>query len=78
MKARPVGDMRCPACSAALQPLESTSGYVRNARAYAAYHQAPIPTHGPEALRWLAVVAHAQVVHPELELRQYLEDYLSM
>lgn len=77
MSRRPlVSPMACPACPVLLQPLNSTSTWVDDAVEYARVNKAPIPAHGPVALRWLALIAHAKVVHPELELRQYLEDYL--
>lgn len=70
--------MSCPACGNLLQPLEPESMWVDLGMAYAAAQRPPLtlPTHGPAALVFLALVAHAKVVHPELDLQEYLEVYL--
>lgn len=67
----------CPACPVKLQPLESTSSYPQKAMEYAAANGVQVPVHGPAALVFLSLVAHAQLCHPELNLHDYLEAYLS-
>lgn len=66
----------CPACPAQLQVLEATSSYAQKGWDHARAHGVELPQHGPSALRFLALVAHAQVVHPDIDLAGYLEAYL--
>lgn len=69
--------MKCPACPVLLQPLEPSSGYPRKAAQYAEQRGVPVPVHGPAAVVFLALVAHAQLCHPDLDLADYLEAYLA-
>lgn len=66
----------CPACTVMLQPLSPGSAWLDSARQLALTKALSIPTHGPSALVFLALVAHAMVLHPELDLLTFLEAYL--
>jgi hypothetical protein len=44
---------------------------------HAARLKVDVPVHGPAALTWLALIAHAMVLHPDVALPDYLEAYLS-
>jgi hypothetical protein len=70
--------MACPApdCPTDVQPLEPTTGYVQQAMDYAANRLVDVPLHGPAALTWLGLIAHAMTVHPDLDLEAYLQTYL--
>jgi hypothetical protein len=66
----------CPACPAQLQHLEPSTSYAQKAWDYAQAHHVQVPPHGPAALTLLSLTAHAQTVHPDLDLVQFLEAYL--
>ena len=70
--------MTCPvvSCGALLQPLQPSSAWVPRAIEHAAAMRVDAPVHGPAALRWCALVAHAMVIHDQLPLAEYLEAYL--
>lgn len=63
----------CPSCPVKLQPLEPTSTYVDSAMARMRQARLGLPAHGPAATVVLALVAHAQVCHPTLNLASYLK-----
>lgn len=69
--------MPCPACAANLQPLEPSSSYASRAFLHATGLGLELPAHGPNAIVWLSLVAHAMIVHDDLDLGEYLEAYRS-
>lgn len=68
--------MVCPACQARLQPLSPSTEYVKGALEYCQRMAVVIPSHGPAALVFLALVSHAMVVHDDLDLDDFMEAYL--
>lgn len=70
--------LRCPACpNLFLQRLPAGSDYTRNALAHAEQLGLEIPVHGPAALIFATLIAHAMIVHDELDLAEFLEAYLT-
>lgn len=68
--------MQCPACPTKLQPVSPSSQTAERAWLAAEREQVPLPEHGPAAAGWLGLIAHAQLCHPSLSLRLYLEAYM--
>jgi hypothetical protein len=67
----------CPACPALLQRIDPSTSYAHKALKAVEAAGITLPVHGPEAIVWLSLIAHKGVCHPELDLRGYLEAYLS-
>jgi hypothetical protein len=61
-----------------LQPLSPSSTWVQYAQAHAEARQLQVPVHGPAALTWCALIAHAALLHKDWKLDDYLEAYLAL
>lgn len=66
----------CPACSNMLQPLPPQSSWVPDAIQHAKALDVEIPAPGPAALVFLALVAHAMILHSDLDLGELLDSAL--
>lgn len=65
-----------PDCHTMLQPVVPSSSFAERAYRQAKREGLPIPAHGPAVAGCLALIAHAQLCHPDVDLRSYMEAYM--